>query len=119
MTDDPGFWDTLWALIPLALAGTFSWLPVTGVAVLLLEHSGMTKVWAFVVGRAFGLGLITVAFVAGARALPSPRAAPTLEGPVVAGAEVTAGVALVAVGMLTWLRRDRQRHRTQPAWERR
>src|SRR3954467_9019312 len=119
MTDDPGFWDTLRALIPLALAGTFSWLPVTGVVVLILARSGMTKVWAFVVGRAFGLALITMAFVAAARAWPAPRSAPTLEGPVVAGAEVTAGVALAAVGGLAWLRRDREPHRAEPAWQRR
>ena len=118
MTDDQGFWDTLWALVPLGLAGAFSWLPVTGLVVLLLAGSGMTRVWAFVVGRVVGLALITVAFVAGARALPAPRT-PSLEGPVVAGAEVTAGVALVVVGVVTWLRRHRVRDDEPPAWQRR
>jgi len=118
MTDDQGFWDTLVALIPLALAGAFSWLPVTGLVVLLLARSGMTRVWAFVAGRVFGLALITVAFVAGARALPAPRT-PTLEGPLVAGTEVTAGVALVVVGVVAWLRRHRARERDAPAWQRR
>ena len=65
--------------------------------------------WAFVVGRVVGLALITVAFVAGARALPAPRETPALEGPVVAGTEVTVGVALVVVGAVTWLRRHRAR----------
>ena len=119
MTDEPGFWDTLVALIPLGLAGAFSWLPVTGVVVLLLAGSGMARVWAFVVGRVFGLALITVAFVAGARALPTPRSAPTLEGPVVAGAEVFAGVALVVVGAVTWVRREVARSKEEPAWQRR
>jgi hypothetical protein len=119
MTDSPGFWDTLWALIPLGLAGAFSWLPVTGLVVLLLAGSGMTRVWAFVIGRVVGLALITVAFVAGARALPVPRSTPSLEGPVVAGTEVTAGVALVVVGAVTWLRRHRARDDEPPAWQRR
>lgn len=119
MTDDPGFWDTLWSLVPLGIAGAFSWLPVTGVVVLLLARSGMARVWAFVAGRVFGLALITVAFVAGARALPVPRSAPTLEGPLVAGAEIVAGVALVVVAGLTWLRASRSRGRAEPAWQRR
>ena len=114
---EPGFWDTLGALIPLGLAGAFSWLPVTGLVVLLLADSGMRRAWAFVTGRLFGLALITVAFVAGARALPAPRSTPSLEGPVVAGSEVTAGVALVAVGVVAWLRRNRTR--SEPAWRRR
>ncbi|GAA3565179.1 hypothetical protein GCM10022197_21150 [Microlunatus spumicola] len=119
MTDDQGFWDTLGALIPLGLAGAFSWLPVTGLVVLLLAGSGMTRVWAFVAGRVFGLALITVAFVAGARALPAPRSTPAMEGPLVAGAEVTAGLALVVVGVVAWLRRHRARERDAPAWQRR
>ncbi len=119
MTESPGFWDTLWALVPLGLAGAFSWLPVTGLVVLLLAGSGMARVWAFVAGRVFGLALITVAFVAGARALPIPRSAPTLEGPVVAGAEVVAGVALVVVGAVTWARREVARSAAEPAWQRR
>ncbi len=117
MSEDAGFWDTLGSLVPLGLAGAFSWLPVTGLVVLMLAGSGMARVWAFVAGRVFGLALITVAFVAGARALPAPRSAPSLEGPVVAGAEVTAGVALVAVGLVAWLRRSRTR--SEPAWRRR
>ena len=119
MTQDAGFWDTLWALVPLGLAGAFSWLPVTGLVVLLLAGSGMRRAWAFVAGRIFGLALITVAFVAGARALPAPRSTPSLEGPVVAGAELTAGLALVAVGVVTRLRRHHQRTRDEPAWQRR
>lgn len=117
MNEDAGFWDTLGALVPLGLAGAFSWLPVTGLLVLMLAGSGMARVWAFVAGRFVGLALITVAFVAGARALPVPRSAPALEGPVVAGAEVTAGLALVAVGVVAWLRRNRTR--SEPAWRRR
>jgi hypothetical protein len=117
VSEDAGFWDTLWALVPLGLAGAFSWLPLTGLVLLLLAGSGMARVWAFVAGRVFGLALITVAFVAGARALPVPRSAPSLEGPVVAGAEVTVGVALVAVGLVAWLRRNRER--SEPAWRRR
>ncbi|SER39389.1 GAP family protein [Microlunatus flavus] len=117
--DSPGFWDTLWALVPLGLAGAFSWLPVTGVVVLLVAGTGMRRVWAFVVGRVFGLALITVAFVAGARALPAPRSVGLPEGPLVAGAEVFAGIALVAVGALTFLRRDRERSRAESAWQRR
>lgn len=117
MTDDPGFWDTLGALVPLGIAGAFSWLPVTGVVVLLLARNGMARVWAFVAGRAFGLALITVAFVAGARAVPLPRSAPTLEGPLVAGAEVVAGVALVVVAGVAWLRGRRSRGRPEPAWQ--
>ena len=117
MRENAGFWDTLGALVPLGLAGAFSWLPVTGLVVLLLADSGMTRAWAFVAGRFFGLALITVAFVAGARALPAPRSTPSLEGPVVAGAEVTAGVALVVVGVVAWLRRHRTH--SEPAWRRR
>ncbi|MGI3786411.1 MAG: GAP family protein, partial [Janthinobacterium lividum] len=117
MSGDAGLGDTLGALVPLGLAGAFSWLPVTGLVVLLLAHSGMTRVWAFVLGRVCGLALITVAFVAGARALPAPRSTPALEGPVVAGAEVALGLALVAVGAVAWLRRDRAR--AEPAWRRR
>ena len=119
MTDSPGFWDTLGALVPLALAGAFSWLPVTGLLVLLLAGSGTTRVGAFVVGRVVGLALITVAFVAGARALPVPRSTPSLEGPVVAGTEGTVGVALVVVGVVTWLRRHHARDDEPPAWQRR
>lgn len=117
MSEDAGFWDTLWSLIPLGLAGAFSWLPLTGLVLLMLAGSGMARVWAFVVGRVFGLALITVAFVAGARALPAPTSTPSLEGPVVAGTEVTVGVALVAVGLVAWLRRNRER--SEPAWRRR
>jgi Sap, sulfolipid-1-addressing protein len=117
MSEDPGFWSTLGALIPLGVAGAFSWLPVTGLVVLLLAGSGMTRVWSFVAGRVVGLALITVAFVAGARALRAPRSAPALEGPVVAGAEVAAGIALVVVGVVSWLHRDRAR--AEPAWRRR
>ena len=119
MTEDQGFWDTLVALVPLGLAGAFSWLPVTGLVVLLLAGSGMTRVWAFVVGRVVGLALITVAFVAGARALPVPRSTPSLEGPLVAGTEVTDGVALVVAGVVTWLRRHHARDDEPPAWQRR
>ncbi|GAB2598431.1 GAP family protein [Microlunatus antarcticus] len=119
MSDDPGFFDILGALVPLGLAGAFSWLPVTGVVVLLLAGSGLVKVWAFVVGRIVGLALLTIGFVAGARALPVPSSTPTMEGPVVAGAETAAGVALVVVGVVTWLRRDRARDRGEPAWQRR
>jgi hypothetical protein len=117
VSEDAGFWDTLWALVPLGLAGAFSWLPVTGLVVLMLAGSGMARVWAFVAGRVVGLALITVAFVAGARALPAPRSAPSFEGPFVAGTEVTVGVALVAVGLVAWLRRNRSR--SEPAWRRR
>jgi len=117
VSEDAGFWDTLWSLIPLGLAGAFSWLPLTGLVLLMLAGSGMARVWAFVVGRVFGLALITVAFVAGARALPAPTSTPSLEGPVVAGTEVTVGVALVAVGLVAWLRRNRER--SEPAWRRR
>jgi hypothetical protein len=117
VSEEAGFWDTLWSLIPLGVAGAFSWLPLTGLVLLMLAGSGMARVWAFVVGRVFGLALITVAFVAGARALPAPRSAPSLEGPVVAGTEVTVGVALVAVGLVAWLRRNRER--SEPAWRRR
>ena len=119
MTDSPGFWDTLLALIPLGLVGAFSWMPVTGVVVLLLAGSGLTRVWAFVAGRVFGLALITVAFVAGARALPAPRSYERLEGPVIAGVEVSAGVVLAVIGVVTWVRRDVERVRKQPAWQRR
>ncbi|MGI3782308.1 MAG: GAP family protein [Janthinobacterium lividum] len=119
MTDDPGFFDILGALIPLGLAGAFSWLPVTGVVVLLLAGSGIVKVWSFVVGRVFGLAVITVGCVAGARALPVPRSMPTPEGPAVAGAEVALGVALVLLGVVSWLRRHHTRSRGEPAWQRR
>ena len=119
MTDSPGFWDTLFALVPLGLAGAFSWMPVTGVVVLLLAGSGMARVWAFVVGRVFGLVLLTAGFVAGARALPTPRSYERLEGPVIAGAEVFVGVVLVVLGVVAWVRRDVERSRTQPAWQRR
>lgn len=119
MTEGAGFEDVLGALIPLGIAGAFSWLPVTGVVVLLLAGSGLVKVWAFVVGRVVGLALLTIGFVAGARALPVPRSTPTIEGPVVAGAEVAAGLALVVVGVVAWLRRDRERDQGQPAWQRR
>ena len=114
-----GFWDTLGALVPLALAGAFSWLPLTGLVVLLLAGSGMARVWAFVAGRVVGLALITVGFVAGARALPAPRSTPSLEGPVVAWAEVVVGIALVVVSALSWLHRHRHRARAEPAWQRR
>jgi hypothetical protein len=119
VSDDPGFFDVLGTLIPLGIAGAFSWLPVTGVVVLLLAGSGFVKVWAFVVGRVLGLALLTIGCVAAARALPVPRSAPAIEGPVVAGAETAAGLALVVVGIVTWLRRDRTPGRSEPAWHRR
>jgi hypothetical protein len=119
VTDSPGFWDTLFALVPLGLAGAFSWMPVTGVVVLLLAGSGLTRVWAFVAGRVFGLALLTAGFVAGARALPTPRSYERLEGPVIAGTEVFVGVVLLVIGVVTWLRRDVERVRKQPAWQRR
>jgi len=119
VTDEPGFWDTLGALVPLGLAGAFSWMPVTGVVVLLVAGSGLTRVWAFVLGRVVGLVVLTVGFVAAARALPAPRSAPSLEGPVVAGVEVALGVALVVVGLVSWARRHQVRDRAEPAWQRR
>jgi hypothetical protein len=119
VTDSPGFWDTLFALVPLGLAGAFSWMPVTGVVVLLLAGSGLARVWAFVAGRVFGLALLTAGFVAGARALPTPRSYERLEGPVIAGTEVFVGVVLVVIGVVAWLRRDVERTRKQPAWQRR
>jgi hypothetical protein len=119
VTDSPGFWDTLFALVPLGLAGAFSWMPVTGVVVLLLAGSGLARVWAFVAGRVFGLVLLTAGFVAGARALPTPRSYERLEGPVIAGTEVFVGVVLVVIGVVAWLRRDVERTRKQPAWQRR
>lgn len=119
MTDNPGFWDTLWALVPLGVAGAFSWMPVTGVVVLLLARSGLARVWAFVVGRIAGLALITLAFVAGAQALPTPRSTPVLEGPWWATAEAAVGLALVVVGIVAWVRRDVDRRRVQPQWQRR
>lgn len=117
VNEDAGFWDTLGALVPLGLAGAFSWLPVTGLVVLLLARSGLARVWAFVAGRVFGLALLTVVFVAGARALPAPRSTSVPEGPLVAGAEAAVGLALVVVGAVAWLRRDRAR--AEPAWRRR
>ena len=113
MSEDAGFWDTLASLIPLGLAGTFSWLPVTGVVVLLPAPEGRARVPAFVAGRVVGLALVTGAFVAGARALPH---VPSFEGPVVASAEVVVGLALVLVGLVSWLRRHRAHHHGRPAW---
>ena len=85
MSEDAGFWEVLGALVPLGLVGAFSWLPVTGVVILLLAPGGRSKVPAFLAGRVVGLAVVTVAFVAGARALPS---VPHLDGPVVASVEV-------------------------------
>ena len=113
MTEDAGFWDTLQMLVPLGLVGAFSWLPVTGVVLLLLSRDGRAKVPAFVAGRVFGLAAVTVAFVAAARALPS---VPTLDGPAVASIEVLCGVALVLVGLYSWHGRHHKHHRSVPGW---
>lgn len=113
MTEGAGFADVLGTLVPLGLVGAFSWLPVTGVVVLLLAPEGRAKVPAFLLGRVLGLAAVTVACVAGARALPS---APHLDGPVVAGTEFAAGVALVLVGLHSWLRRHQVHHRWGPGW---
>ncbi len=113
MSEDAGFWEVLGTLVPLGLVGAFSWLPVTGVVLLLLAPDGSSKVPAFVAGRVFGLAVVTVAFVAGARALP---AAPDLDGPLVASIEVLAGVALVLVGLHSWHGRHHARHHATPAW---
>jgi hypothetical protein len=113
VTPGGGFEDILGTLIPLALVGAFSWLPVTGVVLLLLAPEGRAKVPAFLAGRVFGLALVTVAFVAGARALPP---APHLDGPVVASVEVLAGVALVLLALFSWHGRHRQHHQATPAW---
>ena len=113
MTEDAGFWDVLGALVPLGLVGAFSWMPVTGVVILLLAPGGRSRIPAFLAGRVVGLAVITVAFVAGARALPP---APDLDGPLVASIEVLAGVALVLVGLFSWHGRHQTHHRSTPAW---
>lgn len=113
MSEDAGFWEVLETLVPLGLVGAFSWLPVTGVVVLLLAPEGRAKVPAFLAGRVVGLAAVTVACVAGARALPS---VPHLDGPVVASTEVVTGVALVLVGLFSWHGRHHVHHRTTPAW---
>ena len=113
MSEDAGFWDVLGALVPLGLVGAFSWMPVTGVVILLLAPSGRSKVPAFLAGRVVGLAVITVLFVAGARALPP---APHLDGPVVASVEVLAGVALVLLALHSWHGRHRAQRRSTPAW---
>lgn len=113
MTDSPGFLDVMQVLVPLGLVGAFSWLPVTGVVILLLSPDGRSKVPAFVAGRVFGLAAVTVAFVAGAQALPP---APHLEGPVVASIESATGAALVLVGVHSWRGRHRPHHRSMSGW---
>jgi Sap-like sulfolipid-1-addressing protein len=113
VNDGDGFADVLGALVPLGLVGAFSWLPVAGVVALLLAPEGRAKVPAFVAGRVSGLAAVTVAFVAGARALPP---VPHLDGPVVAGAEVLAGVALVLVGLFSWHGRHQPRDHAAPVW---
>jgi hypothetical protein len=113
VNEDAGLWNSLHTLVPLGLVGAFSWLPVTGVVVLLLSPTGRTRVPAYVAGRVVGLAVVTVAFVAGARALPS---VPRLDGPVVAGIEVAVGVALVLVGLHSWHGRHRAHHRSTHPW---
>jgi hypothetical protein len=113
VTDSPGFSDVMQMLVALGLVGAFSWLPVAGVVILLLSREGRAKVPAFVAGRVVGLVVVTVAFVAGARALPP---APNLDGPVVASIEVLTGVALVLLGIHSWHGRHRAHRHATPGW---
>lgn len=113
MTGDPGLGDVLAALLPLGLVGAFSWLPVTGVVVLLLTPGGRRRAVVFLAGRLVGLAVITVAFVAGARAVP---AVPELEGRLVGSTEALVGLALVGFGLLTWHARHRHHRQTTPHW---
>ena len=113
MTESPDLGSVLVQLLPIALAGTFSWLPVTGILVLLLSSDGRPKAPAFLLGRVVGMGLMTVAFVAGARALPP---FPALEGPFVAWTEIGVGVALVVVGVVAWVRRGGSHRGRMGSW---
>ncbi|RFA12355.1 hypothetical protein B7R22_16290 [Subtercola boreus] len=94
---------TIGLLLPLAIAGAFSSVPIALVTVVLLSRRARANGTAHAIGFTAGTSLVTLALAAGIGhpLLPAERA----HNPVVAVIEVVLGAILIARGILMAVRR--------------
>jgi hypothetical protein len=104
--------QTLVQLVPLALAAALSSVPIFATIVILLSASRTRSGLAFLAGTVLGtFATVSLATVAG-QALPGrPREHEVLVGRL----EVVIGLAMVVLGVVALVRRDRARRGT-PGW---
>jgi hypothetical protein len=94
-------------LLPIALGMALSTVPITATLLILLSPRRRQSSLPFLIGWLLGLTAVTVAFAEGALALPiSPR---RRQATAIAIAELVVGAALIALAVVTWLRRARPR----------
>lgn len=114
--------EVLGVLLPLSIGVAFSSVPIMAMIVILLSPRGRASGFAYLVGYAFGLALVTVGFTAGIRALPDGDDPPSVFW--IGIAEIVLGAAFVVFAFLSFAHVRRRMRATglspsAPAWLRR
>ena len=94
-------WAALGHVLPIAVAGAVSSVPIMAVILLLLSPNKSRAPVAFLIGWVLGLTVVVVAFAALAAVIPVSR---RQTDAVIGGALVAVGLALIAVAVVTWRR---------------
>ena len=107
-------WQTIWQLLPIALAAAVSSIPITATILILIsdrrDEAALPYLLGLVLGAAAFLTLATVA----AQALPGGR--DREHATAVAVFEIVIGAALVGSGVFALLRRRSAREGRLPSW---
>jgi len=106
-------WAALGHILPIAVAGAVSSVPITAVILLLLSPNRTRSPLAFLIGWVLGLAGVVVAFTALAAVIPVSRRHTDV---VVGGALIAVGLALIVVAGITWRRGVRSPVDELPKW---
>ncbi|WP_431278237.1 GAP family protein [Leifsonia poae] len=107
-------WDALGHVLPLAVAGLVSSVPLTATIVILLSPNARRSSIPYMIGWVAGIFVTTAVFSLLAQALPlSSHRQPQVAVGIV---EIIIGLALVVLAFVQWRRRPREETTTEPRW---
>ena len=104
-------------LLPVALAGALSTVPITAMLLILLSPRRSTAAVPFLLGTLVGMIIVIGVVALAAQALPEARGRQTNTAAAVL--QILVGIALVVLGLRVWHGRNRARPpESLPAWAR-
>lgn len=106
-------WAALGHILPIAVAGAASSIPIMAVILLLLSPNRSRSPLAFLVGWVLGLATVVIAFAVLAAVIPVSR---RQADAVVGSALILVGLALIVMAGITWRRRLRTPVEEFPKW---